>query len=96
MGFFGKDLWNTPKKKPEVPAVAERIGIEGKIHSLSYNDRGEFIGFTLRFVDGTKRYFDNISERLEERLNEARSEDLFVAVLLNKLGQVATIVIDGR
>lgn len=96
VGFFGKDLWNIPKKKPEVPAVPERIGIEGKVYSLSYNDRGEFIGFTLRLVDGTKRYFESISERLEERLNEARSEDRFVAVQLNKLGKVTTIVIDGR
>lgn len=96
VGFFGKDLWNIPKKKPEVPAALEQIGLEGKVHSLSYNDRGEFIGFTLRFTDGTKRYFESISERIEERLSKARSEDRFVAVKLNVLGRVATIIIDGR
>ncbi len=96
VGFFGKGLWNIPKKKPEVPAEPERIGFEGKIHSLSYNDRGEFIGFTIRCVDGTKRYFESISERVEERLSKARSEDRFVGVQLDTLGRVAIVVIDGR
>ncbi len=96
VGFFGKDLWNIVKKKPEVPVLPEKIGIEGKVYSLSYNDRGEFIGFTLRLIDGTKRHFESISERLEERLNEARAENRFVAVQPNELGRLASIVIDGR
>ena len=96
VGFFGKNLWNIPENKQDVRVIPQPTGFEGKVHSLSYNDRGEFIGFTLRFRDDNRRYFKCISERVEERLNKARAEDRFVALYLNSSEMIETIEIDGK
>ncbi len=95
VGFFGKDLWNIPRFKPVVPGILYPT-IEGKVYSLSYNDRGEFIGFTLRLIDRKLKYFESMSESLEERLNEARSESRFVMIRLDQKGKIDHILINGR
>ena len=66
----------TPVVTP-VPVPAEKL--EGKVEHLRFDEKGNFLGFTLRTVSGTID-FPSLSSRLAEVLAEAMEKDLTVLI----------------
>ena len=76
-----------------VPVPGKKL--EGKTEQLRFDERGNFLGFTLRTVSGPID-FPSISSRLAEVLAEAMEKDLTVIISRDEsTGDVSDVSIES-
>lgn len=82
---------SVPAVAPPVVTPVATAELEGKVEQLCFDERGNFLGFTLRTLGGTID-FPSLSSRLAEMLSEAIGKNLTVVITQDEsTGEVAEV-----